>query len=242
MERGAIWLAVVVVSCVVLLRTNGFSLFDSQNSFAQFQRWPANGEERIRVGLRFKTYAKTGLLLYADDEGYAQYLKVALRDGFLVLELDDGNEVFESSTETRVNNLQWHWISLEVTPGHVAYKVDDLTMAEYNLSTFALKSHVYVGGLPKAMDISVLTSIRVLFESRFLGCVQDVRHGNGSSTDGPESLAGSAGMSSECKDACKPLNPCRNRGVCVNKFANAECLCAGTGYRGEMCQEGRSVE
>lgn len=236
MYRTTIWLISVISS--VLFRANGFSLFDSQTSYAQFQRWPANRENRIRVSFRFKTYARTGLLLYADDEGDAQYLKVALRNGVLVLELSDGNEIFVNATDSRVNDLQWHWIRFEVTPGyHVVCKLDDLTVGEYNLSTFALKSHVYIGGLPKTMDILILTNIQALLEARFLGCILDVRYENGSTVAAPANLTRSSDMSAECKNACKAPNPCRNHGVCVNKFAMAECLCTGTGYRGEICQQ-----
>lgn len=237
MFRTTIWFLVV---SLVSFQTMGFSLFDWQTSYAQFQRWPANAKNTTSVSFRFKTNAETGLLLYVDDEGETQYLKLHLRRGFLLMALSDGKEIFNTSSKMLVNDLQWHNIVLELTSRRLAYILDGLTVAEHNLSMFTLKSSVYLGGLPHTIDVLLLTHSLVLFEQSFVGCVEDFRYGNAlMSYSFPTTLLQSSGISEECKDACKPENPCRNQGACINKFAMAECVCTGTGYRGETCQKGR---
>lgn len=238
MHRQTGWL--VLVSSV-FFQAMGFSLFDRQTSYAELERWPAVGNGTSRLNFRFKTYAKTGLLFYVDDEGDYQYLSLHLHDGLLVMELGDGTEDFKTLSKTRVNDIRWHKIAFEITSRHAVCELDDMTLAEYNISMLALKSAVYIGGLRNTVNSLYVTYNEVEFMQRFLGCVEDIRYGN-ASMDRTVTVVRSSGMSGECKDACRPQNPCRNHGVCINKFAMAECVCTGTGFRGETCQEGKSDE
>jgi hypothetical protein len=106
-----------------------------------------------------------------------------------------------------------------------------------------LISDLYIGGFPNDVDVFSLSHDEMTLKKRFLGCVEDVNFSTkvGNSTESSAKMLRWAGLDMECKDACKPTSPCKNRGVCVNKFAMAECLCAGTGYRGKNCEEGRRV-
>lgn len=227
--------------CFVLGATC-FSLFDRQISYVEFERLPST-DGRFGVSFRCKTYVKTGLLFYVDDKGFGEYLTLHLQDGFLLVELSDGSgNTFKAKSKVIINDLQWHGIEVELGSHHAVYRLDNTTQAEFNITKMQLKSNLYIGGFPNDIDIFSLSQDEMMFAQRFLGCVEDVEFSSnvGNATQNHTNVLRSAGMNLECKDACKPKSPCRN-GVCLNKFAVAECLCAETGYRGKICEKGMDV-
>lgn len=46
--------------------------------------------------------------------------------------------------------------------------------------------------------------------------------------------------STGCLNACTQ-NPCKNQGICVNRFTETACDCVGTGYEGENCNGGNNL-
>ena len=181
------------------------------------------------------------MLFYVDDKAQSgDYLTVYLKNGFLLLELSDGTgNVFKANSEDAINDLRWHRIDIDLSSHHAEFRVDNETQAEFNITNVQLKSDLYIGGFPNDIDIFSLSHDEMTFVARFLGCVTDVSFSTkvGNRTDNSAKMLRWAGMDVECKDACKPTSPCKNRGVCINKFAMADCLCAGTGYRGKNCEE-----
>ena len=238
-----------VIRCVFslswVLAATGFSLFDRQSSYVQFEPWHGVADGRIGASFRCKTYLKTGLLFYVDNQGHDKYLALYLRDGFLVLEVNNGTEkTHKARSKVIVNDLRWHKIEVELSPHHAVYKLNNRTQAEFAISKMDLKSSVFMGGFPNDIDIFALSHTGVMFEDRFLGCVENVQFtymGVNSTETRAAQVMKSSGMELQCKDACKPRSPCRNGGVCVNKFAMAECSCSETGYRGSTCGEGMLV-
>lgn len=234
-------------SLFFLDEVTGFSLFDEQHSYVQFERWRDKTDGKIGVSFRCKTYVETGFLLYVDDQAQnsGEYLTLYLRNGFLVLRLRDENRnVFTTRSKVSINDLQWHKIEFELSLHHAAYILDNSTQAEFNISKMQLKSDVYIGGFPNDIDILLLSYYEMIFEKRFLGCVENVQFStskDGNFTQRSANVLRSSGMDMLCKDACKPNNPCYNNGVCINKFAVAECSCTGTGYRGKTCEKGTDV-
>ena len=227
-----------------VLGATGFSLFDPKNSYVQFERFPDTADGKTSVSFRCKTYIKAGILLYADDKSLGEYLTLYLRDGYLVFELRDGDGVaFKVKSKVIINDLQWHIVDVELSSHHAVFTLDNATQAELNVTKLQLKSDIYIGGFPHDLDIFTMSHDEMFFEQRFMGCVENVKlestKGNGTKTSAK--LLRSAGMDLECKDACKPINPCNNHGVCVNKFAMAECVCTETGYYGKSCEKGMSV-
>ncbi|XP_028409735.1 neurexin-3-like [Dendronephthya gigantea] len=216
----------------------GFSLLDRKTSFVQFEPLQQNADGNIAVGFRCKTYVKAGLLFYADDEGHSEYLTLFLRDGVLVLELSDGKgKVFTADSKVMINDMKWHRIEVRLSSYHAVYRLDNKTQAQFNITKLQLKSSVFIGGFPKNIDQFIVSHLQLYFQFhslRFLGCIEDLQLGNSTAQN---RVLSSSGMSQECGDACKPENPCKNNGVCINKFATAECLCAQTGYYGDTCGE-----
>lgn len=224
----------------LVLVVGGFSLFDRKTSFAQFEPLQDKTDGKIGVSFRFKTYVKAGLLFYADDLGLREYLTLFLKDGFLVLKLSDGKgRVFTTESKVMINDMKWHRIEVELGSYHAVYRLDNTTQAEFNITKLQLKSNVYMGGFPENIDIFRVSYHQLYYAIRFLGCIEDVQLGN---TTTQNRVLTSSGMSQECRDACKPEDPCKNNGVCINKFAKAECLCSQTGYYGDTCSEGMNLE
>ncbi len=232
-------------SLCFIIGATGFSLFDLQSSYVEFERLRAGTDGRIGVSFRCKTYEQTGLLFYVDDKAVSgEYLTLYLQNGFLLFELSDGSgNVLKAKSKVIINDLQWHKIEVELSSHHAVYKLDNATQTEFNITKMRLKSDLYIGGFPNDIDIFSVSHDELMFAQRFIGCVENVKF---FSRDGNVTYSGakvlrSAGMDVECKDACKPKSPCRNGGVCVNKFAVAECLCAGTGYHGKNCEKGMDI-
>ena len=233
----------LLLLCFVLAAT-GFSLFDLKTSYVQFERFSDTADGKTGVSFRCKTYVTAGMLFYVDRAGLGEYLTLYLRDGFLILELRDGDGItFKVKSKIVINDLEWHKIDVELSSNHAAYRLDNVTQAELNITKLQLKSDIYIGGFPHDVDIFSMSHDEMMFVPRFMGCVENVNlentRGNGTRTNAK--LLRSAGMDLECKDACKPKSPCNNRGVCINKFAVAECVCTGTGYYGKACEKGMGV-
>lgn len=233
-----------LLSLFFVLGATGFSLFDPKNSYVQFEQFPDTADGKTDVSFRCKTYIKAGILFYVDDKTLGEYLTLYLRDGFLVLELRDGDGVtFKVKSKVIINDLRWHKVDVELSSDHAVYRLDNATQAELNITKLQLKSDIYIGGFPHDLDIFTVSRDEMLFEQRFMGCVEIVKlettRGNGTKTSAK--LLRSDGMDLECKDACKPTSPCKNHGVCINKFAMAECVCTETGYYGKTCEKGMDV-
>ena len=234
-----------LLSLSLILGASGFSFFDQQTSFVQFKRLRAQTDGRIDVSFRCKTYREAGLLLYADDANdNGEYITLYLRKGFVVFELLDGNgKLFEASSKATINDLQWHEIVVTLSSDQAVFRLNNATQDVFNITKMQLKSDFYVGGFPNNIDIFRLSHDEMVFVQRFLGCIEDVEISRtaGNVTQRNATMLRSAGVSLECKDACKSTNPCRNNGVCVNKFAMAECSCDGTGYHGKTCEKGTDI-
>ena len=230
-----------LISFCFILGASGFSLFSSQTSYVEFERLPGKTDGEVSISFRCKTYVKFGLLFYVDDKAQSgDYLTLYLKNGFLLLELSDGTgNVFKANSKDVINDLRWHRIDIELSSHHAGFRIDNETQAEFNITNMQLKSDLYIGGFPNDIDIFSLSHDEMTFMARFLGCVTDVSFSTKveNLTDNSAKMLRWAGMDRECKDACKPTSPCKNRGVCINKFAMADCLCAGTGYRGKNCEE-----
>jgi hypothetical protein len=97
---------------------------------------------------------------------------------------------------------------------------------------------MYIGGLPRSLSLSTLSSPQAAFKKRFVGCMKKLMMTNVENLLQRASLISSKGTKSGCLNECRVRNPCLNKGKCINRFSKAKCDCSGTGFEGQRCEKG----
>ena len=72
----------------------------------------------------------------------------------------------------------------------------------------------------------------------FVGCIEIFGLDQRDSTD---TVADKLQVNKGCIDACL-RHSCSNGGICENRVSHAVCDCAGTGYEGRECKEGKRLK
>lgn len=228
----------------MLNRASAETLTNVRTSFLQVKRW--NVSETKGLGFRFKTFLADALLLYMDDEGQTNFLRVELFQGKLLLTCSHGTRSGAMAVEIgeNLNDLAWHQVLLEKNNGKTTISVDNRSKSTINSrenTRLIIKSPMYFGGLPSTLSANRLTQPSVILLSRFLGCITDIELFEYSSARGNRRKAiveDSDGIAVGCIDKCEKENNCLNNGSCLNRFITTECDCTATGYRGAACEQG----
>lgn len=222
---------------------------NARTSFLQLKRW--NVSETKGLGFRFKTFLADAFLLYMDDEGQTNFLRVELFQGKLRLTCSHGSRFGAMAVEIggNLNDLKWHRVLLERNNGKTTISLDNRSKSTVNSrekTSLIIKSPMYFGGLPPNLSAQRVTEPSVILLSRlsrFLGCLTDIELFEYSSRQGNRRNAieeSSDGISAGCVDMCEKENKCENNGTCLNRFTTTACDCTATGYRGAACEQGIS--
>lgn len=217
---------------------------NEQSSFLQLKKW--NVLESRGLAFRFKTFRADALLLYMDDEGKSNFLRVELFQGKLRLTCSHGSRFGAMAVEIgdNLNDLVWHRILLERNKGKTMISLDSQSKSTVNSrdkTSLHIESSMYFGGLPPNLAANSVTQPSVTLLKRFVGCITDIEMFEYSAGQGRRRkaiLEDSNGIVAGCTDMCQKGNTCQNNGTCMNRFSTSECDCTGTGYRGETCEEG----
>lgn len=230
----------------VLQRASSETLTNSTTSFLQLKRW--NVSETRGLGFRFKTFLPDALLLYMDDEGKTNFLRVELFQGKLRLTCSHGLRFGAMAVEIgdNLNDLVWHQVLLERNNSITTISLESgrskSTVNSREETSLIIKSPMYFGGLPPNLNANRVTQPSVTILSRFLGCITDIElfeysnSGQGNRRKGV--LEKSDGIAPGCIDKCQRENTCLNNGTCLNRFTAIGCDCTATGYRGQACEQG----
>ena len=108
---------------------------------------------RFNIELDFRTYYKTGLLLYLSNKAQSSFFAAQLRRGTIVLTYENRGKVKEVKVNPAlaVTDGKWHTVQIRKNNKRVVLKVDD---ADANSGRIAKKLKVdvslFVGGLPSS--------------------------------------------------------------------------------------------
>lgn len=232
---------------LLLNRASSETFTNARTSYLQLKRW--NVSEIKGLGFRFKTFLPDALLLYMDDQGQTNFLRVELFQGKLRLTCSYGSRYGAMAVEIgdNLNDLNWHYVLLERNNGKTTISLDNRSKSTINSrekTSLIIKSPMFFGGLPPNLSPNRVTQPSVILlsrQSRFLGCVTDIELFEYSSGRGNRRKAieeNSDGIAAGCVDKCEKENKCQNNGTCLNRFTTTACDCTATGYRGEACEQG----
>ena len=228
----------------ILNRASAETLRNASTSFLQVKRW--NVSETKGLGFRFKTILANALLLYMDDVGQTNFLRVELSKGRILLTCSHGTRSGAMATEVgeNLNDLAWHQVLLEKNNGITTISVDNRwksTIKSPEKTRLIIKSPMYFGGIPTRLSANRLTQPSVILLNRFLGCIADielVEHPAGRGNRRKAIVESSDGIAAGCIDKCENENTCLNNGTCLNRFITTKCDCTATGFRGAACEKG----
>ena len=200
---------------------------------------------------RFKTFLPDALLLYMDDEGNTNFLRLELIRGKLRLTCSYGSRFGPMADETRgenLNDLAWHRVLVERNRDNTTIYLDNLpklAVESREKKGLIVKSPIYFGGFPPNLGANRVTQPSVLLLNRFIGCIMDTEFLESSSEQGNKITKTSVEYSDEvipgCTDMCERNNTCLNNGTCLNRFITTACDCTTTGFRGDTCERGKQA-
>ena len=234
-----LWVCFILIS-----RASAETLTKARSSFLQVKRW--NVSETKGLGFRFKTFLANALLLYMDDVGQTNFLRVELFKGRILLTCSHGTRSGAMAVEVgeNLNDLAWHQVLLEKNDDLTTITVDNRwksTIKSPEKTRLIIKSPMYFGGLPTKLSANRLTQPSVILLSRFLGCITDIElfeYPAGRGNRRTAIVETSDGIAAGCIDKCEKENNCLNNGTCLNRFITTKCDCTATGYRGAACEQG----
>lgn len=216
-----------------------------RSSFLQLKRW--NVSETRCLAFRFKTFLPDALLLYMDDEGNTNFLRLELIQGKLRLTCSYGSRFGAMAVEIgdNLNDLVWHRVLLERNKENTTIYLDSLPklpVESREKKGLIIKSPMYFGGLPPNLGANRVTQPSVILLNRFIGCITDIdllesSSGRGN-TKADTTVENAAEVAPGCTDMCERNNTCLNNGSCLNRFIASGCDCVATGYRGDTCEQG----
>lgn len=221
------------------------TFINEQTSFLQLKKWDSS--ESRGLGFRFKTFLSDALLLYMDDEGKSNFLRVELFQGKLRLTCSYGARFGAMAVEIgdNLNDLLWHRVLLERSRGKTTISLDSQSKSTVNShenTNLHIESSMYFGGIPTArLAVNSVTQPSVLLLHRFVGCITDIDMFEYSARQGKRRNAvveDSKDIIPGCTDMCQIDNKCQNNGMCLNRFTTSECDCTATGFSGKTCKEG----
>ncbi|KAJ6662733.1 hypothetical protein lerEdw1_011373 [Lerista edwardsae] len=130
---------------------------------------------RFSAEFDFRTYDKEGIILYAESPDSTAWFLLAVRDG--KIEIQFKNELGSKVTSggKAVNDGLWHMISVEELDHSISVKIAKEAVMNINSprnlfkpSNGFLETKVYIAGLPRKMDNTLIKSIN----PRLDGCIR----------------------------------------------------------------------
>lgn len=224
---------------------SSFDLHSSTESYAKYQKW--NPCQNGSIQLEFKTNDMSVLILYTDDGGQSDYFELKLLTGSLHLRFNLGSAPMRLHVGRRLNDNQWHKISIRRNRKNITLTVDSQVYtrtyhsSDLNFGNYATNSPVFVGGISSEYEdkTSSLTLPAIYLEPRFTGSIRNVLYSNcGGPLIRPELLDYRGIVSSN--DKCVVSDPCRHGGICLTRDQGVVCNCSFTDFEGEFCDQSKS--
>ena len=193
----------------------------------------------------FRTIELTGLIFFAhiqttnmktfenDFDKDSQYLIIKLVDGQLHLIVliasinEDEDEIYQIQTQTRLNDGQWHHISLHRINNHHLELILD-SQVYYLLISIDFFQTIYFGR-PTFLTSDMFSMNQI---STLKTCLASLSL-NSRSVNLRDYIQSNSFIRSECfHDSQCPLRYCHNTGRCLDRI---QCDCQHTSFQGEFC-------
>ncbi|XP_049720896.1 contactin-associated protein-like 4 isoform X6 [Elephas maximus indicus] len=199
-----------------------------------------SGEDEVSATFQFRTWNKSGLLLFIELQLVSGGLLLFLHDGKLRLNFyQPGRLPTDITAGVGLNDGQWHSIALSAKRNHLSVMVDSqLASVAPSLGPEQIYpgDTYYFGGCPDNVFGSKCQSSL----DGFQGCMRLISISN-KVVDLISVQQGALGNFSDLQidscgitDRCLP-NYCEHGGECSQSWNTFTCDCAHTGYRGATC-------
>ncbi|XP_023246980.1 neurexin-1 isoform X2 [Copidosoma floridanum] len=219
--------------------------FTSKHTFVGLPVLKAYVETNIY--LQFKTREANGLILYNAGRE-RDFIAVELVNGhvYYTFDLGDGPVRLRDSTKSKLNDGQWHAISIaRPAPRRHALAVDDhvaVANSPGNNENLDLDGILYIGGVEKAQYLQLPNPI--VSRHGFEGCLASLDLSGESPDLISDAVIPSSLVESGC-DAYANLHPgkkcthdmCANHGTCVQQWNSYTCDCDMTSFAGPTCAD-----
>ncbi|KAK9402243.1 vitamin K-dependent protein S [Crotalus adamanteus] len=130
---------------------------------------------RFSAEFDFRTYDKEGVILYAETTNSTAWFLLALREGKIEIQFKNELGTKVTSGGKAINDGLWHMISVEELEHSISVKIAKEAVMNINnprplfkLSNGFLDTKVYIAGLPRRMDNSLIK----LINPRLDGCIR----------------------------------------------------------------------
>ncbi|XP_020928483.1 contactin-associated protein-like 3 isoform X3 [Sus scrofa] len=198
-----------------------------------------SGEDKVSVMFQFRTWNRAGLLLTSQFQDRSGALILVLNDGKLKLNLSQpGHPARDVTAGARLNDGQWHSVSLTAKGSHLSVMVDGeaASMAHSLRGPIESGDTYYLGGCPD--NSSGPGCANPL--GGFQGCLRLISIGD-KAVDPISVQQGALGSFRDLQidtcgltDRCLP-SYCEHGGECSQSWDTFSCDCAHTGYTGATC-------
>uniref|UniRef100_A0A8D1BD00 Contactin-associated protein-like 3 n=1 Tax=Sus scrofa TaxID=9823 RepID=A0A8D1BD00_PIG len=198
-----------------------------------------SGEDKVSVMFQFRTWNRAGLLLTSQFQDRSGALILVLNDGKLKLNLSQpGHPARDITAGARLNDGQWHSVSLTAKGSHLSVMVDGeaASMAHSLRGPIESGDTYYLGGCPD--NSSGPGCANPL--GGFQGCLRLISIGD-KAVDPISVQQGALGSFRDLQidtcgltDRCLP-SYCEHGGECSQSWDTFSCDCAHTGYTGATC-------
>uniref|UniRef100_A0A8D2C3S3 Contactin-associated protein-like 3 n=1 Tax=Sus scrofa TaxID=9823 RepID=A0A8D2C3S3_PIG len=197
-----------------------------------------SGEDKVSVMFQFRTWNRAGLLLTSQFQDRSGALILVLNDGKLKLNLSQpGHPARDVTAGARLNDGQWHSVSLAAKGSHLSVMVDgEAASMAHSLVPIESGDTYYLGGCPD--NSSGPGCANPL--GGFQGCLRLISIGD-KAVDPISVQQGALGSFRDLQidtcgltDRCLP-SYCEHGGECSQSWDTFSCDCAHTGYTGATC-------
>ncbi|XP_078466315.1 neurexin-1-like isoform X1 [Lampetra planeri] len=206
----------------------------SLNQWTRFLQWDPNLNGNL--SFQFRTNMTDSFLLYLDDGGRCDYLKMVVSDSQVQLHVMMHCAVpLKLRAGRKVHNNAWHSVEVSVLFKNVTLTVHGETVHGEVSSVgqyLRVNSNLFVGGIPAEEKARRMHLDKVA--PPFKGFVANLKYGNMA-----VSPISSYQVRSVAPRSCALENPCQNGGICFVNQEGTLCDCDNTGFHGRYCTEGR---
>lgn len=223
--------------------------FTTSESYLALPNWEATRQGSISFKLR--TTEANGLLMYNSGALAAggDFFAFELLDGhvFLILNLGSGAARVKASGNRRLDDGQWHSVSLRRTGRNGRVSVDE-SAADFSTpgdsNQLDLAGSLYVGGIGPGVgyegnQVAVPSDLWTgPLGLGFVGCLRDlVVNGKAMDIATYARHQDSGSVRSSCHTLGRQCDsqPCMNGGICSEGWNRFVCDCKETGFLGQTC-------
>ncbi|XP_063769779.1 contactin-associated protein-like 4 [Pseudophryne corroboree] len=196
-------------------------------------------QEEVTITFHFRTWNKKGSLFATRLSSAPFEFTLYMEDGTLKMSLFKRKKLYlDTATGFKLNNGQWHYISLVAKRNRVSLTIDnDASSSLYMSLPFQVSSaeNYYFGGCPNNTDHECIKPV-----DSFFGCMKLIYIGS-KLVDLISVQQSLLGNFSELQidlcgiiDRCFP-NYCEHGGKCSQTWSDFHCNCSDTGYTGATC-------